>query len=478
MNKLFIGLLLLVIFNIYKNLVYRYKNLKGKNKKKDKKDKKSKHKKHRNCELSEKEIKPNQLIRHRLSNNLISKKNKELLKLSISVNGLNNTNVEVRHMAPKAIDINDSKFDYLKTTTGVNPLANVPVSPPYGPLQIRACYNVKNYSLDGKNAPIVAIVVAYYNPNIQTDFDKWTSNFGLPKKKLNIINMGKNNNIATGSEKGWYLEGCMDVQAVYTISPNSNIYVIFAVSPSFSHILNAINKANQIGASVVSMSFGSTTDNPFLESVFTSKSCCYIASSGDLPQISYPSTSASVLSVGGTTLNVGKNDLNNFIRLNETTWSSAGLGFSTYFKQPAYQNNISILTGKNRATPDICAIANPSTGFLVYCSNYQSGGKWYQVGGTSLSCPLISGLISNANILRKTTGKSSLSTVNSSGFQLQTFLYNIYKNNNPTYSYSNNFYDIVTGKTGAFNAGNGYDIPSSLGVPNFDVLTYSLLNGL
>ena len=344
------------------------------------------------------------------------------------------------------------------------------------PQIIRQVYNIVPI-VPTRIIPLIAIIGCFVNNKLQSDFNAWTKYYGLPTKKINIINLGTS--VATGNNLGWYLEMCLDVQAVYTACPTANIYVICAKSPSFIDIRNAIAKANSIGAHVISMSLGASepTSTQYnagvsLESVFNSNACSYLASTGDYDLPGYPALSPNVLAIGGTTLNVIKEG-NTYIRQSEQTWCDAGAGFSTYFSQPSYQQNISQLVGQKRCIPDIVADANQATGLRVYCSNYKNGYTWYTVGGTSLSCPLNAGLIANANILRFNSQKSSLSTSLGSSYKLQTSIYNIYKNN-PT-QYSNYFYDITSGlPDNNYNATNGYDIATGIGAPNFNNLAIYL----
>jgi subtilase family serine protease len=129
-----------------------------------------------------------------------------------------------------------------------------------------------------------------------------------------------------------------------------------------------------------------------------------------------------------------------------------------------------------RCTPDISLVADPYTGFVV-CY----GGKFYIYGGTSLSAPLSSGMIAIANQLRKSKGKSFL-TSNSKLVpgQIHNIIYNnIYKTNsnytNAT-QYAGNFYDVVTGVSGIYPSATGFDVATGLGSLNANIICNTLAN--
>ena len=136
-------------------------------------------------------------------------------------------------------------------------------------------------------------------------------------------------------------------------------------------------------------------------------------------QVDTPANSAWVTAVGGTSLAVGKNDTYQW----ETGWgtekallsadgkswtnfpgaytSGAGGGTSKTVAEPYYQKGIvpdALATANsadgNRVVPDIAAIADPNTGFLVGQTQTLPDGKTqaydeYRIGGTSLAAPVI-----------------------------------------------------------------------------------------
>jgi subtilase family serine protease len=81
----------------------------------------------------------------------------------------------------------------------------------------------------------------------------------------------------------------------------------------------------------------------------------------------------------------------------------SGGGYSTLFPQPDYQTTYGgNLAGKTgRAVPDIAALGDPQAGYLVgqtqtfpkTCNPATVQYDEYRIGGTSLSCPIVAGIM-------------------------------------------------------------------------------------
>ncbi len=108
------------------------------------------------------------------------------------------------------------------------------------------------------------------------------------------------------------------------------------------------------------------------------------ASTGDNGyEVQFPAASQYVTAVGGTTLHVNANDSWG----SETVWNGTGSGCSVYVAKPSWQNDVGC---SGRTVADVSADADPNTGAAVYDSvTYLGQSGWFQVGGTSLSAPLI-----------------------------------------------------------------------------------------
>src|SRR5262249_41722258 len=98
----------------------------------------------------------------------------------------------------------------------------------------------------------------------------------------------------------------------------------------------------------------------------------------------------------------------------EIGWIDAGGGFSSVFTKPSYQGTLpagSTPIGAQRGVPDVGFQASSRTGALVYltlppdglsgliCGSSPCSTGWYDIGGTSLSCPQWAGIVALADQL-------------------------------------------------------------------------------
>lgn len=377
----------------------------------------------------------------------------------------------------------------------INP--NVPYNS-YSAPQLIKLYNVPTISpATGKRKVTIAIIIAYTYPNLKADLQTfWQSytNFG-PNSTPPTINIRTMPGATQNS--GWAQEECLDVQICCSINPNANIWVVEAKSDDLADLLAAIAYATTtINADVISMSWGGSDLSSYSQynTYFTNANKCFCASTGDTNAVSWPSVSSNVIAVGGTTLLWSPNSSSTNSR-SEFTWSGAGCGYSSTMVKPTYQNQVTALSGqKNRAIPDVSLIANPQTAFnVVYAGN------WYGVGGTSVSAPFFSAIISLANQQRINAGKSTLtsvynvnaaqltttqpSTYTPPGNNIQQYLYKTILTN--LAKYSSIFNDITigtdvgstaTGGKTTYSTAVGYDITTGIGSPNVIALCSELCN--
>ncbi len=154
-----------------------------------------------------------------------------------------------------------SAFNSLKVATSLTPsyrVKNYGLAR-YSPALMRAGYDVPT-SATGAGQTI-AIVDAYGSPTIEQDCATFSSSFGLPACKLNVMFPGGSptfNPRQNHQEAGWAFETSLDVEYAHAIAPDATINLVI-VSNNNGDVLNNAERyvvTNHLG-SVMSMSFGS-----------------------------------------------------------------------------------------------------------------------------------------------------------------------------------------------------------------------------
>jgi subtilase family serine protease len=341
----------------------------------------------------------------------------------------------------------------------------VPSSVVYTPAQIRTGYGFDSIPLlSGKavdgTGQTIAIVDAYNDSRILSDANTFNRAFGLPVltkgTTFKQVNQAGGTTLPRGNA-GWGEEMSLDVEWAHAIAPGANILLVEANSNSYSDLLTAVSYAGS-HANVVSMSWGGGefSNEASLDSTyFQQTGVTYVASAGDSGAAAeWPASSADVVSVGGTTLNL--TSVGTYF--SETAWSSSGGGTSALEPEPSYQVNAGI-TGGKRTVPDVAYNADPNTGVYVYDS-YGVYPGLYAFGGTSAGAPQWAGLVALADQARGSTGVGSTKSLTGSTQVLPTLYSQLA---NPT-TYSNTFNDITSGSNGN-PATKGYDQVTGLGTP-------------
>ena len=328
----------------------------------------------------------------------------------------------------------------------------------YTPRQIRGAYGVTASGMTGKGQS-VAIVDAYRSPTMLADANSYAKATGdkpfrAGQYKQYLPSTFTEADVCGAS--GWYGEETLDVESVHGQAPDANVRYVGAASCEDTDLAAALALiVNKHLASIVSNSYGEpaqySTTNALYDTIFmvgAAEGICFYFSSGDSgyegpgedpassgDQVDYPTSSPWVTGVGGTSLAIGKTNnyefetswgtMNDPLAANGTSWTAAppgtypddydgsgGGGVSTEYPQPFYQKGVvpnslsqNPPTGpsstKYRVVPDVSALADPSTGFLVGQTTLQPNGTTYafslsRIGGTSLASPTFAGIEADA----------------------------------------------------------------------------------
>jgi hypothetical protein len=256
-----------------------------------------------------------------------------------------------------------------------------------GPAQIQAAYKLPATG----NGETVALVDAYGDSAAQTDLAVFRSHYGLPactaaSHCFRKVNQEGKSGDYPASNGGWALETSLDLDTVSAACPKCNILLVEAKNQSFANLGAGVDEAVHLGAKFVSNSYGLGESASYLklDRDYDHPGVAVTASAGDSGYgVDWPASSPYVTAVGGTTLTRDGSVPRGW---KETVWNGTGSGCSRFEPKPADQDGINTDCAK-RAVADLSADADPSSGLAVY--DTLDNGGWLQVGGTSLSSPLI-----------------------------------------------------------------------------------------
>jgi len=262
------------------------------------------------------------------------------------------------------------------------------------PSQVLAAYSFPTNPSAGAGKTI-AIVDAFDDPTAQRDLNTFDATYGLPACTAANGCFTKLSQSGTTTmppvDSGWALEASLDIQWAHAVAPGAHILLVEAHIDTFAALMKAEDYASA-HAQYVSNSWGAGEfpGETSYDSHFTKPGVSYFAASGDSglgPD--YPSTAPTVISVGGTTLQMSGNSV-----LSEVGWAWGGGGCSSLESAPlaqlAFTASAATGCGTRRSTPDVSLVADPSTGVSVYDSTGDStSAGWFTVGGTSAAAPML-----------------------------------------------------------------------------------------
>ena len=405
----------------------------------------------------------------------------------------------------------------------------------YVPQQYQSAYGESGLLHAGVNGRgvTVAITDAYAAPTILQDAQRYNQVHHQPlfgRGQFSQITPSPNgyDNIDLCGAQGWYGEETLDVEAVHAMAPGAKVVYVGA-SDCLSGLDDAwANAIDNHVADVITNSWTDGTDDITLlgsdyvefyvqyslEAALTGITVNF--SSGDdgdhtlggtdlaSKTVEFPADVPFVTGVGGTSVEIG----NHGQWLNEYGWQTAystltngawtppppgdynsggGGGTSQLFSQPFYQagkvpSSISRYYGgaPMRAVPDIAMPGDPNTGFEVGETQvFPDGTYWdqYRIGGTSLSSPLMAGVVAVADQLNH----RPLGFINPLYYRLlgSNALHDIAAPNSPVAQVRTdytNFLDNTEGvffrlqtvdlQTSTLHDTRGYDDETGVGTPN------------
>jgi|GEM_PF-5685512 len=350
-----------------------------------------------------------------------------------------------------------------------------------GPVQFHNAYQMP-CQVGGPVASVCA-TPATYGPNIvivdagsyiggtsalENDLAMYNQKFGIPPCTvangcLEVLNQSGQKSPLPPPSGDWSGEINLDVLSAHAMCQTCKITLIATDSAAAVNLNAGHTTAGNLKPAAISGSWsvlGPSSAGPLDQTPYIQPGIAQFFSTGDHGVIptttqSYPADFPSVIAASGTLLQVNE----------DGTWASevvwpvevqsdgkewgTGGGCSPVQPAPAWQKALPNWStagcGDKRASGDVSATGDPSSGALLYYN-----GHWEQTGGTSLSAPLLAAMYALAG------GPPA-------GSEPGQILYQRFN--------STNSHDITSGNncTAATKvhctAGAGFDTPSGLGTP-------------
>jgi subtilase family serine protease len=324
----------------------------------------------------------------------------------------------------------------------------------YQPWQIDSAYGIDRLhaaGLDGRGQTI-AITGAFFSPTIRQDVAHFSHRYRLDRSHHHgAAGFDYQEIAAPGTRRfpknpeetqSWYIEQALDVEWAHAVAPRAKIVYVGAANDARGLDLALNYAVDHHVADVISNSWGlpeawvSRGEIMALNSVFQQAAAqgtgVYFASGDDgdnrnvvgTRSAGFPDSSPWVTSVGGTSLAIGSHGQylweagwgTTSVDWNHDHWQPAapgpffygsGGGASHVFAMPGYQaaevpQSDAMWNGSlRRVEPDLSLVADPQTGVTFSQTYVTASGhrriidSW--IGGTSLSAPLLSGIIALAD---------------------------------------------------------------------------------
>lgn len=318
-----------------------------------------------------------------------------------------------------------------------------------GPADIQAAYDLPSSGGEGRT---VAVVDAFGNSRAEEDLAVFREHYGLPACTTANGCFRKTDQRGgtdyPADDPGWATETSLDLDAVSAACPECKILLVQGDDNSLESLGAAVDTAVRLGAKFVSNSYGvggEAADETLYDHHYDHPGVVVTVSTGDTGHVqSWPATNPNVVAVGGTRLTAAPGTARGWT---EAAWADGGSGCSLFESRPAYQEGVD--TGcDTRSTADISADADPASGLGVY--DTVGNGGWLQVGGTSLSAPLVAAMYALAGDPAPNTYPVTYPYAYTGDSGL----------NDVTEGANDSCADITC------TAGPGYDGPTGLGTPN------------
>lgn len=370
--------------------------------------------------------------------------------------------------------------------------ANAPAPPTRGlaPRDLAVAYDFAplwdaGVTGDGQN-----VAILQFGLDTDEDLAVFDAAFGINGPTPERIAVGDG---LIGAPADFGTEATLDTQVVRAAAPGAQI-LVYGFENTFSMALAVDQIVGDGRASIISLSYGkcfkpgeymSELEASFGLEAFQRAALAGVsmyAASGDWGAFTchvfdpedhdestfWPSCTDNVVSVGGTFLETRADGT----YLRETGWQDylttggTGGGFSFGDPMPSWQAGPgvqNVRTDGRRQCPDVSAVADPDTGYLIFVTNQETGESgWQMVGGTSAAAPLWAGIQALMQQAAAAQGIDALGFMNPRYYRIAQ-------------SDPGAFHDVVRGGNLVDEATPGWDFATGVGSPRVVALTDAVI---
>jgi len=313
-------------------------------------------------------------------------------------------------------------------------------------------------------------LLEYYGTNL-ADLNTYYKNVGQTNTvPVTLLSTDGTSTACNYTRAGGYCddtEQTLDMTQALGMAPGLASLVMY-VGSTDTAIISAMTTHSPL-PTTIGCSWGWTPADPSTLNPYFMKMAAqgqnFFAASGDSSTWSrrnaaWPADNAYVVSVGGADLVTASAG---GTWKSETAWVDSGGGISPAgIPIPSWQKLSGVINSSNKGSttlrngPDVSANAN----FTFYTCADQTTCLANSYGGTSFAAPMWAGFIALVNQRLASQSKAPIGFINPT----------IYAQN-ITSSYSTDFHDITSGKSGSYTAVTGYDLVTGWGSPKPALIT-------
>lgn len=331
----------------------------------------------------------------------------------------------------------------------------------YTPPQLAVAYGYQplyDAGITGAGQTVALLELTQYDSGDVAQFD---SRYHLTAPDVREIYVGQQ-----AHTPGRGAETDFDVEWLHALAPGAaiQIYYLDPAEPLWPQFAHAFKLARSNGAQTISVSIGMchksrgyTAVKRTLHTLLNAGVSVFAASGdyGDRPGparmcgtklgVSFPAADASVVAVGGTSVQLNPDDS---LR-REVAWRMSGGGEVAGLTRFPWQHAPTMPTGTRRWAPDVAFLGDQHTGVT-----FEYNGQWDVAGGTSLGAPAWAAAWA---LVRQ--------DVASTGTSPQSAARLLYRIGNSSL-YNSDFNDITSGSNGKYRAAVGWDAVTGWGTPD------------